>query len=82
MHIKCKNQIYNQLLVVVDFKENISIGGGPRELNSDYFSRTPRTVLGFVLYYIENGKMRKKHVNIISDVLSHDALFVKYAFQK
>lgn len=72
----------NHGVVVLDFKENIVIGGGPREVNSTFYSKSPRTLLGFVFYTMDNGKVRKRHINILSDVLSHDAGFVVYAFKQ
>lgn len=69
-------------LVVLDFKENIVIGSGPRELNAAFYSKSPRTLLGFVIFTMEDGVLRKRYVNILSDVLSHDSGFVVHSFRK
>ena len=76
------NLANGQGLLVLDFKENITIGGGPRELTAAFYNKTPRTLLGFVLYSKEADVLHKRHINIISDVLSHDAGFVIHAFKK
>jgi len=75
------NEIQHQKAVLVmDFKENISLGGGPRELGQSWYSRERRTVFGMVLYTKDaQGNPIKHHFNIISECLTHDSIFVKMA---
>ena len=61
--------------VVIDFKENISIGGGSVETGRDFYNKSNKTVLGMVVYYKSNKKIEKKRICFFSDVLSHDAIF-------
>ena len=63
----------------MDFKQNIKIGSGPREVNNQFYSKSQRTVFGMVLYYIDpqTQKKTKHHINYISDILSHDGLFIR-----
>ena len=61
----------------MDFKENFRIGGGPIETGQMFFQKTQVSVLGFAIYYKdEDGDLRLQHVNYLSEILSHDSLFV------
>ena len=70
-------------LIVLDFKENIKLSRGLVEYDHDFHNKPIRTVLGFIIYFVDsNGIYHKKHFNIISEILSHDAGFVINAFEK
>ena len=46
-------------VVVVDFKENFKVGGGPVETSRNFFERTQISVLGFAIYYRnEDGEIQ------------------------
>jgi hypothetical protein len=64
-----------ECVFVLDFKENVKIGSDPVETQYNFFHQRPCSVLGFVLYYVEGGRIVKKHINYVSSVLSHDAFF-------
>jgi hypothetical protein len=66
-------------VLVMDFKENVSLGKGPRELGNSWYTKERRTVFGVVVHVRQAGEVVKYHFNIISDCLTHDAIFVKYA---
>ena len=69
-------------VLTMDFKQNITIGGGPRELGQSWYSKERRTVFGLCLYVCNGGELTKWHFNIISNCLTHDAVFVKMALSK
>ena len=66
----------NTLLLVLDFKENIVLGRGPREINQDFYNREPRTIFGAVAYFFEQDKICKTHFNVVSEILNYDSEFV------
>lgn len=83
-----KDQYYHQLRVLkvgeamltIDFKENITLGSGPRELGQSWYQRERRTIFGMALLKRESdGSISKWHWNIVTDCLTHDAIFVKTA---
>ena len=65
-------------MIVVDFKENIRLGGGPIECGKDFFTRQQCSVLGMaVVYWNQVTKQPSvEYIDFFSDILSHDALFV------
>ena len=68
----------DELMIVVDFKENIRLGGGPIECGKDFFTRQQCSVLGMaVVYWNQVTKQPSvEYIDFFSDILSHDALFV------
>ena len=81
-----QQQLYNRSIdrtttsfcvVVVDFKENIRIGGGPVEVGRDFYEKQQVSVLGFAVHYRdEEGTLYRRYVDYLSPILSHDSLFV------
>lgn len=57
------------------------MGGGPRELGQSWYKRERRTIFGMVLYIKSEGVLLKFHLNVISECLTHDAVFVKLVLQ-
>ena len=47
----------DECIVVFDFKENITIGDGPREPNKDFYNKSQRSMLGFTVYYKVTNKL-------------------------
>ena len=68
----------DELMVIVDFKENNRLGGGSAECWQDYFTRQQCSVLGMAVVYWNQVKQQPsvEYVDFFSDILSHDALFV------
>jgi hypothetical protein len=65
-------------ILLIDFKENLKLGGSPNELNQDFYNRKNCSVLGMCLIYKDNNnKIKKEYKDFFSDVLSHDGLFIK-----
>ena len=79
---KKSNLSENSILLLIDFKENIILGRGPREINVDFYNKEPRTVFGMVAFYKDNNEIKKRHFNVISEVLNHDSLFAQGAIKK
>src|SRR5579871_5225062 len=65
-------------ILLMDFKENLKLGGSLNELNQDFYNRKNYSVLGICLIYKDNNnKIKKEYKDFFSDVLSHDGLFIK-----
>ncbi len=63
-------------VIVMDFKENFKIGGGPVETGKMFFEKSQISLLGFaVLYRNEDNKKCIKYFNFLSKILSHDSLY-------
>ena len=77
-----ENLQYNECICIADFKENIKINIGPVELSSDFYERSQRTLFNVTVYFNDNGKLKHKFINFVSEILSHDTLFVKDCFSK
>ena len=65
----------NSCVVVIDFKENIKIGGGPIETNNCFYEKNPISLLGFAVVSKENNKIKYEYHDYLSEILSHDSLF-------
>jgi hypothetical protein len=72
-----ENVAPDEAIVVIDFKENIMTHKGMREISQDFRSRTPRSVLGVIIYTREkpNDPIHKQHITIISEILAKDGLY-------
>ena len=90
-----KDQVSNlsekDLLIVLDFKQNIKLGGGNAQVSQSFYNTPSTTCLGMVLYFRDknersgnnkNGVIRKIYVEFISDCLTHNFLFVKYCLRR
>jgi hypothetical protein len=57
-----------QGILTIDFKENITLGRGPRELGQSWYTRGRRTIFGMALFKREaDGGISKWHLNQVSD---------------
>jgi hypothetical protein len=66
----------DQGILLLDFKENLKLGGGPVETNRTFYTRTQCSVLGMALITRGlGGKLRYKYYDFFSNILSHDSLF-------
>lgn len=63
-------------ILQIDFKENVNLGRGPEELGRDFYNRPLRAILGFVMWFVENGKLQKQEIDFVSECLNKDSLFV------
>ena len=70
-------------VIVLDFKQNLKIGGGPVEVNQQFYSKKHISILGFAIYYKdEHNNQKIRYVDFLSEILSHDSLFVTECIKK
>jgi hypothetical protein len=70
-------------VIILDFKQNFKIGGGPIETNQQFYSKKQISVLGFAIYYKdENNIQQVRYIDFLSEILSHDSLFVINCIKK
>lgn len=65
----------DQCIVIIDFKENLRIGGGPRQTKEVFFEQTFISDLGAAVLVNNNGITEKRYYNFFSHILSHDSLY-------
>ncbi|PWA01094.1 hypothetical protein BB558_002840 [Smittium angustum] len=69
--------ISNDCVVVMDFKENFKVDGGPVEIGARFYTKSQISDLGFAAIYIDSvGKKKYKYFNYMSEILSHNPLYV------
>jgi hypothetical protein len=68
-------------LLVVDFKENVSLGRSAEETSHSFYHRPQRTLFGAVLAYYNSATSRVefRYFDVVSADLTHDAWFVRNA---
>ena len=47
----------------MDYKENVRLGGGLREIGKVFYTKTQNSVFGAIIYYNYENIMKKLHVN-------------------
>ena len=74
----------DEILILMDFKENIKLGGGPIEIGNDFYTRQQCSVLGMAIVYRDQvtKQPRLEYLDFFSDILSHDALFASDCINK
>jgi hypothetical protein len=70
------NLTSNDVLIVMDFKQNIKLNKGHLEVSRDFFNAPSRSYLTLVTFYKEGETTKKKYWDFISRSLNHDAQFV------
>ena len=60
----------------MDFKENFKIGGGPVETSQIFYNKSQVSCLGFCLIYREGNNIKRKYINVLSKIITHDSYFV------
>jgi len=67
----------------MDFKENLRVGSGPVETGACFYKKKQVSVLGFAVYYIDEFNNRAmRYFDFLSEILSHDSLFVTDCISK
>ena len=70
-------------VVIIDFKENFKIGGGPIETEANFYHKQSVSVLGFAIYYKDDqGLPITCYFDYLSPILSHDSLFITDCIRK
>jgi hypothetical protein len=72
-----QNLAPDEALVLYDYKENVMTHKGPDEKSGDFRRRTPRSVLGIIVYTRKdtNSPVQKEYIGMFSEILSKDGLF-------
>ena len=66
-----------EVIIVIDFKENISLNKTRISTNHNFYNKPQRTCFGAVLIYRNNeGKVANHYFDIFSSCLSHQSWFV------
>ena len=65
-----------ECLLIMDFKENFKIGGGPIETSQIFYNKSQVSCLGFCLIYKEGKEIKRKYINYLSKIIAHDSYFV------
>lgn len=72
-------QIYDlhedECIIVIDFKENLRIGGGPVETKAQFFEQSFVSDLGAAVLTKKRQKNKISYYNFFSEILSHDSKF-------
>ena len=80
--VKQQRQLYHsdltnlqpgEMLLVIDFKENLKLRA-PLEESRDFYSSQFRSVFGVMMVFNHNGNIRKKYIDFISESLSKDTV--------
>ena len=67
----------HECLIVIDFKQNISLYQERQQIGQNWFETTFRTVFGAAIVYKDDGgEVRYHYMDVISSVLTHNAYFV------
>ena len=72
----------NECIIIMDFKQNLTLGMGPIQTSNDYYNKEMVSCLGFLIIYKENDLIKRKYVDYFSKILSHDSLYVKECLNK
>ena len=68
-----------EVIIVMDFKENLRLNRGPDELGRDFYNAPQRAVFGFVVWFRRGEDLVKQEVDIVSECLNKDSQFVREA---
>ncbi|EGG17737.1 hypothetical protein DFA_08736 [Cavenderia fasciculata] len=73
----------DQVIVLMDFKENIALGMGPEELSQNFYGKPQRSILGMVIYHRDpaTNEVVKEHFDVFSDVLNHCSSYVIHSIK-
>ena len=69
----------NEILIVLDFKQNIKLGNNIQPTN-EFYAPIEKSVLGFVIYSKQDNEIKKNIFHYFSDELVHDSNFVQDCF--
>ena len=70
-----------ECFVIMDFKENFKIGGGPVESSQIFYNKSQISCLGFCIIYKENNVVKRKYVDYLSKIITHDSYYVIQCIQ-
>lgn len=73
---KIQNLEDDECIVVMDFKQNFKIGGGPVEKSQAFYNKSSISCLGFCVIYKVAGEVKRSYHDYLSEVISHDSHYV------
>lgn len=79
---KIQNLEDDECIVVMDFKQNFKIGGGPVEMSQSFYNKSSISCLGFCVIYKLSGEVQRTYYDYLSEVISHDSYFVINCLKK
>ena len=79
---KIQNLEQDECIVVMDFKQNFKIGGGPVEMSQSFYNKSSISCLGFCVIYKVSGEVKRTYYDYLSEVISHDSHFVINCLKK
>ena len=62
---KIMNLNEKEFCLIMDFKENFKIGGGPIETSQIFYNKSQVSFLGFCLIYKEDNQIKRKYYNYL-----------------
>lgn len=65
----------DSIMLILDFKENIAIGGSLNEVNQIFFNKSSISVLGFAVISKKNEVLSVDYFDFLSSILNHDSRF-------
>jgi len=72
-----------QAVLVMDFKQNLKINQNHSvEIGKEWYKSSQRTVFGLVVYYNEDGIIKKYFIDTFSLCITHDSAFVINALEQ
>ena len=63
-------------ILLMDFKENLKLGGFPNELNQDFYNKKNCSVLGMCLIYKDNNNKIKKEYKDFFQMFYHMIVYL------
>lgn len=73
---KLNNLKEKECFVIMDFKENFKIGGGAVESSQSFYNKSQVSCLGFCLIYKKNNVIKRKYIDYLSKIITHDSYYV------
>ena len=70
-----------ECIVIMDFKENFKIGGGPVESSQTFYNKSQVSCLGFCIIYKEKEVVKRKYIDFLSKIITHDSHYVTQCIQ-
>jgi len=70
-------------MIVMDFKENVTLGKGQQETNRDFYNTPQRSILCIAVIYRphNDAPVRIKYFDFVSECLTHDTTYVKESLE-
>ena len=78
-----KNLRENEVILIIDFKQNISLNQTDRQISVDWYNNKAATLLGVVLLKLDqNKKLERKYFSLVSEDIPKSNFLVQSALNK